>query len=72
MKESKEYGIELEIHNLIKDVKGGNYWEFLYSTAGKVPGIVTAVAGVIAIAWVRSLAWEYPHAPGVVPPKKLY
>ena len=30
----------------------------------KGPGIVTAVAHGIAVVWVRSLAWELPHAEG--------
>ena len=36
----------------------------------KDPGIVTAAAQVTAVAWVRSLARELPHAMGTAKKKK--
>ena len=43
--------------------------EFPCGTAGKGCGIVTAVALVIAMAWVQSLAWELLHATSAVKKK---
>ena len=38
--------------------------------AGKGSGVVTAVACIISVAWVQSLAWELPQAAGVAKKKK--
>ena len=44
--------------------------EFPGGSVGEGSGIVTTVALVTAEAWVRSLAWELPHAMKVAKKKK--
>jgi len=36
--------------------------EFPNGSAGSGSGVVTAMARVTAVVWVRSLAWELTHA----------
>ena len=43
--------------------------EFLYSSVGSRPGIVTAVAWVASVVQVQSLAWNF-CMPGVWPKKE--
>ena len=45
-------------------------WEFPCSSAGEGSGIITAAPQVAAVAWVRSLASELPHAKGKVKNKQ--
>ena len=35
----------------------------------KDPALSTAVAQVMAVAWVQSLAWDFPHAIGTAKTK---
>ena len=44
--------------------------EFVCGSAGLGSGIVTAAAGVTAVALVQSLAWEFPHAVGTAKKKE--
>ena len=44
--------------------------EFPGGIVSQGSGLVTAVAQVTAVAWVRSLALELPHAEGVEEEKK--